>query len=155
LGSNGTIRGLRRPSGEVQQPPRPLVDQLDDPPEDGRIPTRIDQLLARVSRRAGRVPRRPAQAAAGRGGTEPGLVEQAVAVPRVPHDTALDLAELSRIFRKYGRDRILIIAVVDQLQRDDPTYQREFKQLCGTGLRALARGELASAAPTAEFGLED
>jgi hypothetical protein len=86
--------GLGRPGGEVQQPPRPLVDQLDDPPEDGRIPTRIDQLLARVSRRAGRVPRHPAQAATGRGGAEPGLVEQAVAVPRVPHDTALDLAEL-------------------------------------------------------------
>jgi hypothetical protein len=67
----------------------------------------------------------------------------------------LDLAELVSDLREYGRERNLIVAVVDQLQRDEPTYQREFKQLYGPGLRALARGELVSAAPTAEFGPED
>jgi hypothetical protein len=74
--------GLRLRSGEVQQPPCALVDQLDDPPEDGRIPARFDQLLSRVVRRAGRIPRHPTEAPAGSGGTEPSLVEQAVEVPR-------------------------------------------------------------------------
>lgn len=73
--------------------------------------------------------------------------------PRVPRDTALDLAE--RDLRERGRERNLIVALVDQLQRDDLTYQRDFKTLYGPGLRALARGELVSAAPTAEFGPED
>lgn len=66
-----------------------------------------------------------------------------------------DLAELVSDLREYGRVRNLIVAVVDQLQRDEPTYQREFKQLYRPGLRALARGDLVSAAPIAEFGPED
>jgi hypothetical protein len=75
--------------------------------------------------------------------------------PRVPRDTALDLAERVSDLRERGRERNLIIAVVDQLQRDDSTYQREFKKLYGPGLRALASQELVSAAPTDEFGPED
>jgi hypothetical protein len=34
------------------------------------------------------------------------------------------------------------VAVVDQLQRDDRAYQREFKKLYGPGLRSLAKGRL-------------
>jgi DNA repair photolyase len=76
--------------------------------------------------------------------------------PRVPRDTALDLAERVSDLRERGRERNLIAAVVDQLQRDDSvSYQREFKKLYGPGLRALASGELVSAAPTDEFGPED
>ena len=75
--------------------------------------------------------------------------------PRVPRDTALDLAERVSDLRERGRARNLIAAVVDQLQRDDSSYQREFKKLYGPGLLALAGGELVSAAPTAEFGPED
>ena len=75
--------------------------------------------------------------------------------PRVPRDTALDLAERVSDLRERGRERNLIVAVVDQLQRDDSVYQREFKKLYGPGLRALASGELVSAAPTDELGPED
>jgi hypothetical protein len=75
--------------------------------------------------------------------------------PRVPRDTALDLAERVSDLRERGRERNLIVAVVDQLQRDDSVYQREFTKLYGPGLRALASGELVSAAPTDEFGPED
>lgn len=75
--------------------------------------------------------------------------------PRVPRDTALDLAERVSDLRDRGRERNLIVAVVHQLQRDDPDYQRDFKRLCGPGLRALASGKLVSAASTADFGPED
>ena len=75
--------------------------------------------------------------------------------PRVPLDTALDLAERVRDLRERGRERSFIIALVDQLQRDDETYQREFEELYGPGLRALAKGQLVSAALTEAFGSED
>ena len=80
--------------------------------------------------------------------------------PRVPRDTALDLAERVADLRQRGRERNLIIALVDQLQRNDATYQRatyqrEFKKLYGPGLRSLARGRLVSAAPTDAFGPDD
>jgi hypothetical protein len=75
--------------------------------------------------------------------------------PRVPRDTALDLAERVSDLRDRGRERNLIVAVIDQLQRDDTTYQREFEKLYGPGLRGLASGKLVSAAPTADFGPED
>jgi DNA repair photolyase len=75
--------------------------------------------------------------------------------PRVPRDTALDLAERVSDLRERGRERNLIVAVVHQLQRDDSTYRSEFEKLYGPGLRALASEELVSAAPTAEFGPED
>lgn len=75
--------------------------------------------------------------------------------PRIPRDTALDLAERVADVRQRGRERNLIIALVEQLQRDDRLYQREFKQLYGPGLRALAKGEFVSAGPTDAFGPED
>jgi hypothetical protein len=75
--------------------------------------------------------------------------------PRVPRDTALDLAERVSDLRERGRERNLIIAVVHELQRADSTYRGEFEELYGPGLRALASEELVSAAPTAEFGPED
>ena len=58
--------------------------------------------------------------------------------PRVPRYTALDLAERVSDLRDRGRERNLIVAVVHQLQRDDATYQREFRKLYGPGLRATA-----------------
>jgi len=75
--------------------------------------------------------------------------------PRVPRDTALDLAQRVDDLRERGRERNLIAAVVDQLQRQDSSYQREFLKLYGPGLRALAEGELVSAAPTDAFGPDD
>jgi hypothetical protein len=75
--------------------------------------------------------------------------------PRVPRDTALDLAERVSDLRDLGRERNLIVALVHQLQRDDPTYQREFQKLYGPGLRTRATDEFVSAAPTADFGPED
>jgi DNA-binding transcriptional regulator YiaG len=75
--------------------------------------------------------------------------------PRVPRDTALDLAERLADLRQRGRERNLIIALVDQLQRDDSLYQREFRQLYGPGLRWLATGDFVSAAPTDAFGPDD
>jgi hypothetical protein len=75
--------------------------------------------------------------------------------PRVPRDTALDLAERVSDLRDRGRERNLIAAVIHQLQHDDPTYQREFQKLYGPGLRALASDALVSAAPTVDFGPED
>jgi hypothetical protein len=75
--------------------------------------------------------------------------------PRVPRDTALDLAERVADLRQGGRERNLIVALVDELQRNDPAYQREFKKLYGPGLRALAGGELVSASPTDAFGPDD
>jgi hypothetical protein len=75
--------------------------------------------------------------------------------PRVPRDTALDLAERVADLRQRGRERNLIIALVDQLQRRDPNYQREFKKLYGPGLRSLTKGRLVSAAQTDAFGPDD
>lgn len=75
--------------------------------------------------------------------------------PRIPRDTALDLAERVEDLRRHGRQRNLIVAVVDQLQREDPIYQREFQELYGPGLRSLAEGELVSAAPSDAFGPDD
>jgi DNA-binding transcriptional MerR regulator len=75
--------------------------------------------------------------------------------PRVPRDTALDLAERVADLRQRGRERNLIVALLDQLQRNDPAYQREFQKLYGPGLRALADDELVSAAPTGAFGPDD
>jgi DNA-binding transcriptional regulator YiaG len=75
--------------------------------------------------------------------------------PRIPRDTALDLAERVADLRRRGRERNLIIALVDQLQRNDAVYQHEFKQLYGPGLRSLAKGRLVSAAPTDAFGPDD
>lgn len=75
--------------------------------------------------------------------------------PRVPRDTTLDLAERIADLRQRGRERNLIIALVDQLHRNDAAYQREFKKLYGPGLRSLAKGRLVSAAPTDAFGQDD
>ena len=75
--------------------------------------------------------------------------------PRIPRDTALDLAERIADLREQGRQRNLIPGVVDMLQRKDSTYQREFKKLYGPGLAALAEGQLVSAKPPASFGPED
>lgn len=75
--------------------------------------------------------------------------------PRVPQAVARDLAERVADLRDRGQDRNLIVAVVDQLQRDDATSQREFRKLYGPGLRALVIDELLSAAPRADFGPDD
>lgn len=75
--------------------------------------------------------------------------------PRVPRDTALDLAERISDLREQGQQRNLIAGVVDMLQRKDPTYQREFRELYGPGLAALAEGQFVSAEPPASFGPED
>lgn len=83
------------------------------------------------------------------------LTRAASGRPRVPRDTTLDLAERVEELRHRGHERNLIVALVDELQRKDPAYQREFKDLYGPGLRALARGKLVSAAPTDDFGPED
>ena len=61
--------------------------------------------------------------------------------PRVPRDTALDLAERVADLRQRGRERNFIMALVDQLQRNDAAYQREFEKLYGPGLRSLAKGD--------------
>ena len=75
--------------------------------------------------------------------------------PRVPRDTALDLAERVADLRERGRERNFIIALVDQLQRNDAAYQREFEKLSGPGLRSLGKGQLVSAAPTDASGPDD
>lgn len=75
--------------------------------------------------------------------------------PRIPRDTAIDLAERIGELRDRGHERNLIAGVVDMLQRDDATYRREFQELYGPGLAALADGDLVSAAPPKSFGPED
>jgi hypothetical protein len=75
--------------------------------------------------------------------------------PRIPRDTALDLAERVAELRSRGQDRNLLVAVIDQLQRADPAYQEDFQELYGPGLRALTSQELVSAAPSARFAAED
>jgi len=75
--------------------------------------------------------------------------------PRIPRDTALDLAERIGDLRARGQERNLIAGVVDMLQRRDATYQREFQTLYGPGLAALAEGDLVSGAPPESFGPED
>lgn len=73
--------------------------------------------------------------------------------PQVPRDTTLDLAERVAELRERGRERNLIVALVDhQLQRNDPDHHREFDHLYGPWLRALAEVELVSAAPSGAFG---
>lgn len=139
------LRRTARRGGSVQDELEPIIEDLrgdlDDTMSKSQaakvigvsVPTLdkwIDQMIVPVRR-----------AASGR--------------PRVPRDTALDLAERVADLRQRGRERNLIIALVDQLQRTDPAYQREFKKLYGPGLRALARGDLVSAAPTETFGPDD
>jgi DNA repair photolyase len=139
------LRRTARRGGEVRQELDPIIDglrrDLDETMSKRQaakvigvsVPTLdkwIEQLIVPVER-----------AASGR--------------PRVPRDTALDLAERVSDLRERGRERNLIVAIVDLLQRDDSTYQREFQKLYGPGLRALTAGKLVSAAPTAEFGPDD
>ena len=59
--------------------------------------------------------------------------------PRVPRDTALDLAERVATSKR-GRKRNLTAALVDQLQRNNAAYEREFKKLYGPGLLRSRRG---------------
>ena len=75
--------------------------------------------------------------------------------PRIPRDTALDLAERVGDLRERGQQRNLIAGVVDMFQRKDAAYQREFKELYGPGLAALAEGQFVSAEPPETFGPED
>ena len=65
------------------------------------------------------------------------------------------LAERVADLRQRGRERNVIIALVDQLQRDDAAYQGGFKKLYGPGLRSLASERLVSAATTDAFGPDD
>jgi hypothetical protein len=75
--------------------------------------------------------------------------------PRIPRDTALDLAERIGDLRARGQERNLITGVVDMLHREDATYQREFEKLYGPGLAELAANDLVSAQPPESFGPED
>jgi hypothetical protein len=75
--------------------------------------------------------------------------------PRIPRDTALDLAERVSDLREQGQQRNLIAGVVGMLQRKDAAYQREFRELYGPGLAAVAEGQLVSAEPPETFGPED
>lgn len=139
------LRRAARRGGEIQDELEPVIEDLRGDLEDTMsksqaakvigvsVPTLdkwIEQRIVPVSR-----------AASGR--------------PRVPRDTTLDLAERVADLRRRGRERNLIIALVDQRQRDDPVYRREFRKLYGPGLRALEKSELVSAAPTDAFGPDD
>jgi hypothetical protein len=53
------------------------------------------------------------------------------------------------------KTRHLIAAVVDRMQRDDEDYQRDFAELYGPGLVALAESDLVSAAPGPDWHPED
>jgi DNA-binding transcriptional MerR regulator len=76
--------------------------------------------------------------------------------PRVLRDAVLELAERVEELRRKGQSRHLVAAAVDHLQREDDAYQREFEELYGPGLKALATGEkLVSAVPPEGFGPED
>lgn len=139
------LRKTARRGGDVQQELHPIIEELRGD---------LDETMSK------------AQAAKVVGVSVPTLdkwIEQSIVPvrraasgrPRVPRDTALDLAERVADLRQRGRERNLIIALVDQLQRDDSLYQREFRQLYGPGLRGLAKGELVSAAPTDAIGPDD
>jgi DNA repair photolyase len=139
------LRRTARRGGDVQHELQPIIEDLRDDLDDSMskaqaakvigvsVPTLDKWIAQRI------VPVK------GRGSAR----------PRIPRDTALDLAERVADLRERGRERNLIIALVDQLQRDDSLYQREFKKLYGPGLRALVEGELVSAAPTDAFGPND
>jgi excisionase family DNA binding protein len=73
----------------------------------------------------------------------------------VARDAVLELAERVDALRRAGEKRNLVAAAVERLQHEDETYQAEFAELYGPGLRALAAGDLVSAAPPSSFGPED
>ena len=70
-------------------------------------------------------------------------------------DPVLALAERVDDLRRAGQDRNLIATVVDRMQRDDEDYQRDFAQMYGPGLAALAGGDTVSAAPGPDWHPED
>ena len=75
--------------------------------------------------------------------------------PRVMRDLVLALAGQVDDLRRAGQDRHLIATVVDRMQRDDEDYQRDFAELYGPGLVALAESDLVSAAPGPDWHPED
>jgi DNA-binding transcriptional MerR regulator len=75
--------------------------------------------------------------------------------PRVMRDPVLALAGQVDDLRRAGQDRHLIATVVDRMQRDDENYQRDFAELYGPGLVALAESDLVSAAPGSDWHPED
>lgn len=139
------LRRAARRGGDVQHELQPIIEDLRDDLDDSMskaqaakiigisVPTLDKWIAQRI------VPIK--RAGSGR--------------PRIPRDTALDLAERVADLRERGRERNLIIALVDQLQHEDGLYQREFRKLYGPGLRALAKDKLVSAAPTDAFGPDD
>lgn len=74
---------------------------------------------------------------------------------RVRRDAVLDLAGRVEDLRQDGRTRHLISAAVDEMLRADEQYQREFAELYGPGLAALANDDLVSAEPGPEFADDD
>jgi DNA-binding transcriptional regulator YiaG len=139
------LRRTARRGGDVQHELEPIIEGLRDDLDDTMSKTQAARVIGIsvptldkwVEQRIVPVKR----AASGR--------------PRIPRDTALDLAERVADLRDRGRERNLVVALVDQLQRDDSLYQREFRKLYGPGLRALVKGDLVSAAPTDAFGPDD
>lgn len=60
-----------------------------------------------------------------------------------------------RVMRQLGRSEGLLAAAIQQLERDDPHYQREFAELYGQSLESMQTGNIKPLELPDTFGPED
>jgi hypothetical protein len=60
-----------------------------------------------------------------------------------------------RVLRQLGRKEGLLAAAIEQLERDDPHYQREFAELYGESLESVRTGNVRPLRLPDSFGPED
>lgn len=60
-----------------------------------------------------------------------------------------------RVLRQLGRKDGLLAAAIQQLERDDPHYQREFAELYGESLESMETGNVKPLRLPDSFGPED
>lgn len=60
-----------------------------------------------------------------------------------------------RVLRELGRKEGLLAAAIEELERDDPHYQREFAELYGESLESMETGNVRPLRLPDSFGPED
>lgn len=60
-----------------------------------------------------------------------------------------------RVLRQLGRKEGLLAAAIEQLERDDPRYQREFAELYGKSVESTETGDVRPLTLPDSFGPED
>jgi transposase-like protein len=67
----------------------------------------------------------------------------------------VDLLILVRVLRNAGHRDGVLAAAIERLEQDDPVHQREYAELYGDSIKAMASGDLKPLALPESFGPED